>query len=418
MIRKILKKCFKIIGIVTCSIVILLLLYIVFNLPRGAKYKELSEPGLQIYLDHIHTSTSDPLEFVSQKFEQYDVVLLGEIHVTCQYTRFVQNLIPYLYRHNGVRIIGWEFGASTTQEEVDSLLTAPDFNRRKFIGISRKNVYWWNFQEYFDIFRVIWEFNRQLSPGNEPIRLLQLGSEFVPRRLYSFNPEIRQKEAEKYYYDKKIARIIEQEALQKNQKALVYTGLHHAITRYRQPKMFFLKRTGEQRRGGNFLYDKYPNRVYFIAPHFPVMHRWYPLSRVLPSIAPDLDKMYHPFQGVIDQVYSHYQKPLAFDTRKSPFGQLKDNYSYYSIDRLSGLKLKDLCDGYIMLCSFEEIKPVHPIQDWITSEEELNQIKKIIPPEQAEQIKDIPSFMQQLDQRITEYIQMYHQIGKGEMKFK
>jgi hypothetical protein len=399
MIRIILKKFLKVIGRVIGGIVILLLLYIVFNLPFGSKYRVLSESELQGYLDYLQSSVSDPYEFVSKKFTRYDVVLVGEIHATFQYTEFIQKLIPYLYRRNGVKIIGWEFGASSTQEEVDSLLTAPDFHRDKFIDISRKNVYWRNFQEYLNLFRVIWEFNAQLPPRAEPIRLLQLGSEFVPRRLYSPDPEIRRKEAERFYYDKKISRIIEREALEKNEKALVYTGFHHAFTRYRQPKMFFLKRTGEQRRGGNFLYDKYPDRVYFIAPHFPAAHRWYPLNRFLPFFAPDRNKTYYPFQGVIDQVYARHQRPLAFDARSSPFGELKDNYSYYSIDRLGGLKLEDFCDGYLMLCSFDEIDPVHPIEDWVNSEEELNEIKKILPPEQAGLIKDIPSFLKQLEQR-------------------
>jgi hypothetical protein len=411
MVWKIIKKCFKIVAIFIAIIFLVLAGYVISNMPFASKYKDLSESELQLYLDYLNSSTSEPLEFVSEKFKQYDVVLIGETHYTLQSTIFLQKLIPYLYQHNGVRIIGWEFGSSSAQAEVDSLLTAPSFDRRKFIDIMRRAIYFWNLEEYLDVFHVVWEFNRQLPSGAEPIRFLQLGSEYVPRRLNSSDPEVRRKEAERFYWEKKFAEIIEREAIQKNEKALVWAGSHHTFTKYRQPRMFFQRRTGEKRRAGNFLYDKYPEKVYSIKLHFPAPHRWVVLTEILPSIGPDANKMFYPFKGIIDQVYARYQKPLAFDTRQSPFGKIKDNYSYYSFDYFGGVQLQDFCDGYIMLCSFAEIKPVHPIEDWITSEKELNEIKNILPPEEAKRIKDIPSFLKQLEQRITGYMQMYHQVN-------
>lgn len=411
MVWKIIKKCFKIVGILIGIIFLLLVGYVIFNMPFGSKYKDLSESELQVYINHLNSSTSKPLEFVSEKFKQYDVVLIGEQHYRQQDILFLQELIPYLYKSNGVRIIGWEFGPSNAQAEVDSLVTAQSFDRRKAIDILKRFAYYWNFEEYLDVFRVVWELNQQLPSNAEPIRFLQLGSDYVPRRLFSPDPEVRRKEVEQFYYDKKIAEIIEQEAIQKNKKALVYTGLHHVFTKYRQPRVFFQRRTGEDRRGGNFLYDKYPQQVYLITLHVPVMHRWILLNQILPAIAPDANKMYYPFKGIIDQVYARYQKPLAFDTRQSPFGKIKDNYSYYSFDCLGGVRLQKFCDGYIMLCSFDEIKPVCSIEDWIISENELNEIKNVLSPGQAERIKDIPSFLKQLEHRITGSMQMYHNVS-------
>ncbi len=419
MVWKIIKKCFKIVGIFIGVIFLLLLGYVILNMSFGSKQKDLSESELQPYLNYLNSSTSEPLEFVSEKFKQYDVVLIGETHYVLQNILFLQKLIPYLYRHDGVKIIGWEFGSSSAQAEVDSLLTAPCFDRSKLIDIMRKTIYFWNCEEYLDVYHVVWEFNCQLPSGSAPIRFLQLGSEQVPRRLNSPDPEVRRKEAKRFYWDKKFAEVVEREAIHKNEKVLLWAGSHHTFTKYRQPRMFFQRRTGEKRRAGNFLYDKYPEKVYSIKMHFPAPHRWVVLTEILPSIAAkNLNKMYYPFQGIIDQVYDRYHKPLAFDTHRSPFGALKDNYSYYSFDHLGGVKLKDFCDGYIMLCAFDEIKPVHPIKDWITSEKELNDIKNILPPEQAEQIKDIPSFLEQLELRITEYMQLYHQVGKVELKFE
>jgi len=248
--------------------------------------------------------------------------------------------------------------------------------------------------------------------GEEKIRFLQLGSDYCPRKLYSSDPQIRKAEFKRYYYDKKMAEIVEREVLNKGKKALWYSGLHHAFTKYRQPKAFFVRRTGERRRGGNYLYDQYPDRVYLIVLHMPFLHRWGMLGEVFPSLRKYFWKFYYPFGGVIDKVYDANPKPFAFDAHDSPFGELKDNYSYYSLDYIGGIKLKDFCDGYIVVCSFDEAEPVNPIKQWVTTDAEMEEIKERMTPEEADKIKDIAGFLHELESDIPETVRSIHNVDK------
>jgi uncharacterized protein (DUF1499 family) len=42
-----------------------------------------------------------------------------------------------------------------------------------------------------------------------------------------------------------------------------------------------------------------------------------------------------------------------------------------------------------MLNSFDKIEPIKFITDWVTTEEELNEVKKVLPEEDAKQINSI-----------------------------
>ncbi|MEW6456725.1 MAG: ChaN family lipoprotein [Acidobacteriota bacterium] len=412
MLWKLIKIIFKSIGVGLGVIALLVVSYIIYNTPFASKYKTLSGAELQVYLDYLDAHISDPLQFVSKKFERYDVVLVGEMHRRRQDVKFVKSLIPYLYEKNGVTVVGWEFGASDFQSEVDSLVNAAEFDEKKAISLMRRYSYFWNFQEYLDIYRVIWELNKKIPAGKEKIRFLQLGSDYNERKLRSPDPRVRMQENKRYFYDKKMADIIEREALLKGKKALWYSGLHHAFSKYRQPTFFFRFLSGEDRRGGNFLYDKYPDRLYLIVLHMPVMGRWALLAEVIPSGQKFFLRFYYPFSSVIDKVYERHKRPFAFDTRISPFGVLEDNYSYYSFDYWGPIKLKDFCDGYIVPCSFKEAEPVSPIKDWVTTEAELEEVKERMTPDRAAQLKNIADFLKILEEDISRTVHSIHDVDR------
>ncbi|MCC7263385.1 MAG: ChaN family lipoprotein [Candidatus Latescibacteria bacterium] len=409
-LRKITKLILKVVGGLAGVIVFLLVIYAIFNTPFAAKYKKPSDVEMHGYLDYLDTHVSDPLQFVGEKFDRYDVVLVGEMHRRKQDVEFVKTLIPYLYSQKGVTVIGWEFGASDFQSEVDSLVNAPEFDEKKAIELMRRSFWEWDFQQYLDIYRIVWELNKTIPPQKEKIRFLQLGSDFNERKLRSPDPAVSREEAQRYFYDRKMADIIEREVLLKGKKALWYSGLHHALTRYRQPGVFFKH---ADLRGGNVLYDKYPSRVCLVTLHQPVLGRLALWGELFPLLRPFCWKLNYPWGGVIDKVYERRRHPFAFDTLDSPFGELEDNYSYYSLDRWGALKLKDFCDGYVVLCSFEEAEPVNPIRDWVTSPAELEEVKDRMSPEHAAEFHDIPVFLDSLERDIPQTIRWAHDVDKA-----
>src|SRR5204862_1319031 len=129
--------------------------------------------------------SSDPFKFVADKFDNHSVVFLGELHKRKQDLEFFSNLIPYLYQTKKINIIGWEFGAAEYQKDVDSVVTASEFDRKKAIAIMRNSMYYWCFEEYLDIFKTIWQLNKTITPAGEKIRFLQLNRPYNPKLLNS-----------------------------------------------------------------------------------------------------------------------------------------------------------------------------------------------------------------------------------------
>jgi hypothetical protein len=192
--------------------------YAVLNWPAGAKYACVSPSELKTYLDYLDVHVSDPLPFVSQQFRTHDIVLIGEIHRRKQDVEFIKALIPYLYEHNGITIFAWQFGASDSQSEVNSLVNAPEFEEQKAIRLMRRWTYFWNYQEYLDIYHIIWKINNKIPPAREKIRFLQLGSDYIERKYDSPYRSVRKRERIRFAYPQKMVEIMEHEVLSKGKK--------------------------------------------------------------------------------------------------------------------------------------------------------------------------------------------------------
>lgn len=407
MIRKAIRLVLKVTGFFVIAAALLTVAYVLFNTHWGKKYRRVKEAELRRYEDYLDDHISEPLPFVSQQFRTHDIVLIGEIHRRKQDVEFIRALIPYLYEHNGITYFAWQFGASDFQSEVDALVNAPEFDERKAIRLMRRWTYFWNYQEYLDIYRVIWRINDEIPPGREKIRFLQLGSDYIERKYGSPDRSVRKRERNRFAYNKKMAEIMEREVLSKGKKALWYSGIHHAFTMYRQPRFFFR----QFQRGGNVIYDRHPGRVYSISLHLPVPSRVSQFKEEVIRL-PFATKYFYPFGGVIDKVYSQRKKSFAFDAHSSPFGKLEDDYSYYSVDRWRGLQLKDFCDGYIVLCSFEEAEPVTQIKNWIPSQVEFEEMKKTLLPVHASLTKSIPDFLESLNKSTQRIFRSAHDVDR------
>lgn len=356
--------------------------YLVFNLNWFHREKPMPASKLAELTTHLQI---DPLQYVAKQFEHRQIVLLGELHKRKQDLDFLASLIPYLYKTQGITVFGWEFGAAVFQREVDSLMTAPQFDRHKCIAVMRQTYYSWCYEEYLHIFEVIWSLNLQIPAQSKKIRFLQLNKIYEPRTWESSDPNVR-RASRNVNFDNLMPEILERELLHTNQKALIYCGLHHAFTRFQTPKFLFLK--DHYGRAGQRLYSKCPEQVFQIAlvsmwpPRWLVWDEWLHLD---PTFV-------FPFDGLFNQLYDSVKHPFAVDSKDPAFHAIKDYRSFYSFDRFSGVSLPEICDGYIMLDDFFHIQPVHVIADWINNPEELNEVRKVLPDSIFNRIKSTADF--------------------------
>lgn len=370
--KSLLKKLGKTLLIFLGVIVSLIGIYIIFNLNLFHSPKVLSQNEMDKLIQNA--DTSNVYQFVADKFDKYDVVWLGEIHKRKQDLDFLAELIPYLHKTKNINIIGWEFGAEEDQKATDSLLTAPAFDRRKAIYILRKAMVYWSYEEYLHIFEVVWKINQGIPEPENKIRFLQLNGLYVPRTWNDPDTSISFP-ARRQNIDMTLPGIVEREVLQKNKKILIYTGLHHAFTKYQMPVAFFIK--SKDPRAGQRLYSKYPDKIYQITLVSPVPFRW--LLYYYAQKEEDKIKMIYPFDAVFNQMYDKIGKPFAVAADNPVFGDIRDYDSFYAFDRFNGLPLREFTDACIMHTAFDKIEPIHAIEDWVTTPEEMNQVKQVLP---------------------------------------
>jgi len=155
----------------------------------------------------------------------------------------------------------------------------------------------------------------------------------------------------------------------RGEKALIYSGIHHAFTKYRQP-VYNIEKHKLTRlvkdRAGNIVYAAIGDKSFTICLHYP----WY--SQYGYS-APEVC----PVDGMIDSLMIRVdptRRRVGFDTKGTPFGKLADHTSYYKYG-YKNFTLADFCDGYIYQKPYSEYETVTWV-DGMINDKNLDYFKK------------------------------------------
>ena len=297
-----------------------------------------------------------PDDYLVTKFRNADIVLLGEDHAVKQSVAFVTGAIPKLYAA-GVTNLVMEFGAQEDQAKLDRLVTAPAYDAQTARAVMFNYNVMWSWQDYRDIYRAVWAFNRTLPRGKPPFRIVNMSyvfdwSGFSGTRT----PETLRHVFPRGMVDQFRAERIAREVLDREQKALVLTGTLHAFTRFAAGQTQsdgdgFCQRTANAL--GNRLHAAYGTRITNVMLH-----------QSLPALPGRRDFFEQPGDGAVERVMRlNGDRPAGFDLRGAPMGSIRD-YSYYGIcDR--DFTLADLFDGYIFLAPFRDLRAATPDAEFV-----------------------------------------------------
>ena len=330
---------------------------------------ESGKPDKQDLIDYLRMNWKDPGDYVIEKFRRYDYIIIGEPHRIKHQVEFIKNLIPRLYKA-GVYDLGMEFGSYELQDEVDRLITAKEYDEDLARSIMFRNSPTWGYNEYLDIYREAWKLNKSLPDDAQKFRVVNLcytpDWKSISEEDWNTKPrkEIMQKVWNRGDYDEHMANVVFREFVDKKKKALIYCGINHGLTHYHQPvydyedrKVKFYKYV--RNRMGNILYDRMPEHLFFIVMHSP----WEPIERLGRET-----KMIYPVDGIIDGVMREFvNKETGFDVKGSPFGEIKDRKSSYSVG-YEDFKLGVFCDGYIFQKHFSDFEGCTVDSKFITKE--------------------------------------------------
>lgn len=312
---------------------------------------------------YLKTHYASPEDYVLSKFKDHDVVILGEWHRIKHDPELIQALIPRLHK-NGICLLAMEFARREDQPLIDRLIKAPEYDEQLARQIQFNQFVFWGYREYVDIYKAAWQLNKTLPRGARQFRILGINSSLdwsvIKTEADAANPSIRRQVFKDGGEDTWAKVILDQ--VGKNEKLLVYCGLHHAFSEYRQPiydeRNKKLVRLADDRMG-NYLYRAIGKRVITVSLHAP----W------IPAEGFNAGYYVRAADGRIDAVLAEVEprfRRAGFDTRGTPFGQLPGGTSLYMYG-YENFKLADLCDGYIIQKPLGEYEGVTPIPDFINA---------------------------------------------------
>ncbi len=337
------------------KILIFAFLGIIFSCQNSQKEKE------NVLSAYLKSNWKSPTEYVIKKFDTHDYVFIGEYHRIKHDVDLILKLIPKMYEHD-IYNLAIEFGDYREQHLVDSLLSLPYFDRELAKEMMFRSDPLWGYQEYIDIYKIAWEVNHSdLSNNKKKFRIVNIGPKYNPCKKggawKDLDPDIF------------MADVVFKEIISKNEKALIYSGNHHAFTKYHQPLYDFEKDTlvgFTSTRMGNVLYDSLKKRTFNIYLHAAWVSDkgWDELSVL-------------PVNGVVDSIMNIFKnKPVGFDVINTPFGELTCDNSYYTFG-YPNFKLKQYCDGYLFQRAFKDYKPITMEENFIT-EKNIESLKSYL----------------------------------------
>jgi len=314
---------------------------------------------LMAWLDE---NSQSPTELVLSLFDDHDVVILGEQHKIKHQVLFVQSLLEPL-RRRGVHTLATEFARREDQALLDDVVTGAEWDEAGAREIGFRQFVPWGFREYVDIYKAAWQCNQDRGSEEQVFRVLGMNGSpqwhLFETEADLENPDIRREVYSALNEDAWAQVVID--AVARGEKVLVYCGIHHGFSRYRQPIVKDGKFSHFDRslRAGNYMREALGDRVATV-----YMHAWWSGPKGYG------DKKTWPAGGVIDAVMRARDggpQPVGFRLTGTPFGQIAsdDNVYHHGYD---DFRLEQFCDGWIYTKPLSQYEGVTPILDWITEE--------------------------------------------------
>lgn len=317
-----------------------------------------------------------PQDYIVSQFTHHQIVIIGEFHRLRHDALLVQKVLPALYKA-GVYTLAIEFANYEDQASIDALTSARTYDERLARRIalnSLVSIGLGGYQEYCDLFKAAWALNQTLPPGDRKFRVLGLNDaiDWSSMKVTADreNPELRRlvlkDSSEKNWADRLSAEVIS-----RNEKALVYCGIHHAFTGYQQPSA--ANRTFKgfiTSRFGNHVYKILGKKAFTIYLHAP----WYPRSGY------EAEQLVLPADGMVDYLLAQLppdKRSLGFDTAGTPMGNFTGTSSIYQ-SGYEDFRLSDFCDGYICQGFLTDYQPSTPIAGFV-NEENLSFVRDHFP---------------------------------------
>lgn len=316
-----------------------------------------------------------PIEYAVEKAREHQVVIFGESHERKMELRYLNDLVPELYRQAGVTCVAMEVCLAEDNERIEKLVTASEFDRDLALQIARHQPWGiWGWKGYWDIFETVWRINQEIAAGEENVRVIGLDRRMdMPSlammgvennagrdapvweklrlwRLLLALPRVLSRDAFFAFY-------VEKEIIQKGRRGIVWVGRNHSSIN--SPQIVSPERS--MPRMGFILHSRYGDKVFQIR-----LHGWdIPASAVSRDYAGPKPAMGDFLERIMGR--REGSMPVGFDIEYSPFSLLRDNgsFEYHSEPRLGFV---DVASGYVFLAKRRELAQCNWLPGYVSQE--------------------------------------------------
>lgn len=319
-----------------------------------------------------------PAVYVASKFEDFDVVLFGEIHEVKENCDFVASLIKPLHE-SGVRILFSEFIPTRFNKQIAKITIAETYNEQAVIEVFRQRPSpTWGYQEYVDIVNAVWEFNQTLRSDQARFEIIGIEDDWNESALMNAKPEERFKIIS--HRESHMTDVIRQESLERSQKALVHIGYAHTV-------QHGIRVAAE-------LEKTHAGKVFQIVAH----HEF--------SGSREAGAMTKCLESAVE--HSKFDT-VGFDIENTRFDKLRDSKSFAFKMLGNTSTLENLARGYVFLKPVSELTSVSWIEGFVTEatfQEALDIAKK------KKWIAEDPGSALELDKMIADRFRERNSIEK------
>ncbi len=327
------------------------------------------------FQDWIAWRGKSPIDYAVEKAREHQVVIFGESHERRIELRYLNDLVPVLYRQAGVTCVAMEVCLADDNELIEKLVTASEFDRDLALQIARRQPWGiWGWKGYWDVFETVWRINQQIAPGEEKVRVIGLDRPMDMPSLAMMGVENNAGRDAPIWEKLRLWRLlltlprvlsrdaffafhIENEIIQKGRRGIVWVGRNHSIID--SPQIVSPEKS--MPRMGFILHSRYGDKIFQIR-----LHGWdIPASAISRDYAGPQPTIGDFIERIMGQ--REDRTPVGFDVEHSPFALLRDSgsFEYYSEPRLGFV---DVASGFIFLANRRELTECNWLPGYVSQE--------------------------------------------------
>jgi hypothetical protein len=307
------------------------------------------------YLEVIDKKGDNPVHFVQQKLEAYDLILFDDgLHSAYEPFQFYVELINN--PNTKLDYVFIEVFGIKTQSDIDSYLGSETKDQNLLLKVFQDDFsgFGWRYESYLDLLSAVWDFNHRQSDTEKRIQVIGVDQPVFWEGMLNrqdYDVFLNSHVARDYFMYKIISNRMDY--FKSGKKALFLSNTRHIYKNIRNAEGLPYWNCG------TFFYRWHPDKTYAIRIHNVMLSIVSADSEKKSTTAEGMDNLTYSWikleNGIWDRAFELNQNyPVAIPLKDNPFGNAK----YVGNHMLNAEKnqiMYDAYDGLIFLAPLDQL---------------------------------------------------------------